>query len=480
MVTIEFIRKLFYKKGYSIRKIHRETGMSRQSIRKALISAEVPRYKLSAKRPSPVMDPYKPIIQQWLEQDKQAPKKQRHTAKRIFDRLVAEYGFPGAYSTVRRTVREMRNEPEEAFIPQDAGYGEEAQVDFGSAQVVIGGKEVKVTLFCFRLRASGVPFVRAYPTERLECFLDGHVRAFEDLGVPLRCRYDNTRTAVTKILQGPEREEQSLFASLRAHYLFDSEFCNPRRGNEKGSVENLVGYVRRNVLVPVPQLASMDELNRLLAQWCEREKQRLAKEWEPERMALRRPKASFRACISTWAMVNRLCLVNFDRVRYSVPSKLVGRQVRIDAYPERIEIYHEEQRIATHRRAYHRGDSVMDPLHYLDVIKDKKRAAPRAQFVKGMPAVYSQARAELGLRQDGYKEFANILLLAREFPLEQVTAALEKALSIGRPKAAVVRQLILANQPVIAVPVVVPKQLTARVPEPDLERYNQLAKGVSR
>lgn len=282
MVTIEFIRKLHYVKGYSIREIKRQTGNARQTIRKALASAEIPRYTLTVERPSPVMGPYMSIVERWLDDDKTAPQKQRHTAKRIYERLVDEYGFTGAESTVRRVVGRLKNKPQEAFIPQTAGFGEEAQVDFGKASAIIDGVETMVTLFCFRLRASAVPFVYAYPSERLECFLDGHVRAFQELGVPLRCRYDNTKTAVKKIMRGPEREENTLFSSLRAHYLFDSEFCNPGHGNEKGSVENLVGYVRRNALVPMPEVRSFDELNQALARWCDDQKIRRKKQWEQE------------------------------------------------------------------------------------------------------------------------------------------------------------------------------------------------------
>lgn len=195
-------------------------------------------------------------------------------------------------------------------------------------------------------------------------------------------------------------------------------------------------------------------------------------------LALRVAKDGFRACITQLSTVNRLCLVTYDRVRYSVPSIFVGRQVRLEVYPERVEIYHQGGLIATHQRAYTRGDTVMDPRHYLDVLATKKRAAPRAQFVQGMPEVYTRARAELGLRPEGYREFANILLLAREFPLEQVTRALERSLTMGKPSAVVVRQLILSSQQAPSIPINVPKQLHVTLPPPDIQKYDQLSKGV--
>ncbi len=476
MVTKESIRKQHFREGWSIRKIARETGRSRQYIREALKDADVPKYKPRARQPMPVMKDYIEVISEWLEQDKHAPKKQRHTARRIYDRLVAEYDFRGAQSTVRRTVGALRAVPSEAYIPQDAGYGEEAQVDFGQATILLNGKESKVHLFCLRLRASKVPFVYAYRSEKMECFLDGHVRAFTDLGVPLRCRYDNASITVKKLLGGPERQETNLFSSLRAHYLFDSEFCNPAKGNEKGAVENLVGYCRRNTLVPVPDVASLDELNAILAAWCEREKHRLSDDWEQEKAALRPANDGFRACISTAVLVDKLCLVSHLRVKYSAPSEFVGRVLRLDAYPERVDLCDQGRLLASHPRSFQRGDFVMDFRHYLGPLEQKMRAASRAKFLRSMPEAFIRARNELGLRQAGYKEFARILLLAREFALEDLTVALEKALDMGRPTATVVRQLLLSKVRGPAHTIQVPERLQLTLPTPNLNQYDLLIK----
>lgn len=273
MVDIEYIRKKHYVEGWSIRKIARNLGISRQSVRKALASAEMPQYKRTRPRPFPVMDPYRAIILAWLEADAAAPPKQRHTAKRIYDRLVEEYSFTGAESTVRRFVRLLKAKIPEAYVPLTADWGEQAQVDWGQAVVKINGVSTVVHLFCLRLRASGVCFAQAFPTEKLEVFLAGHRLAFEWLGgVPAQCIYDNPKTAVVKILAGPYRQEHEYFAHLRAHYLFESHFCNPARAHEKGAAENLVGYVRRNALVPVRDFASWEELNTHLLDWCNRDR----------------------------------------------------------------------------------------------------------------------------------------------------------------------------------------------------------------
>ena len=226
--------------------------MCRKTVRKLLGDSQKPTYTLKEPRPRPVTGPYLEVIRAWLVEDLQAPRKQRHTARRVYDRLVAERGFKGSESIVRKIVAEIKKEiaPKKGFLPLEAAPGEQAQVDWGEAVVRLGGEERRVHLFCMRLRHSGTPFVHAFPDEGLEAFLAGHRLAFEFFGgVPKECVYDNLKSAVTKVLKGPHREENRHFSALRSHYLFDSAFCNPRSGHEKGAVEHLVGYVRRNVLV---------------------------------------------------------------------------------------------------------------------------------------------------------------------------------------------------------------------------------------
>ena len=237
MVDIEFIRKRHFIDGWLIRKLSWRLGIARQTVRKALASAEPPRYRLTAPRPYPVMDPYREVILAWLKQDETAPRKQRHTARRIYQRLVDEHGFTGGESTVRRFVARLRDRRSEPYLPLTTAWGQMAQVDWGEAVVVLGGRRTVAHLFVLRLRASGVTFAWASPTERLEALLEGHCRAFAWLGgVPHACVFDNPKTAITKILAGPEREEHVLFASLRAHYLFDSLFCGRGQAHEKWAV----------------------------------------------------------------------------------------------------------------------------------------------------------------------------------------------------------------------------------------------------
>lgn len=483
MVDIEFIRKKHYLEGWSIRKIARNLGISRQSVRKALASAEMPRYRRTKPRPFPVMDPYRAIILAWLEADAAAPPKQRHTAKRIYDRLVKEYGFTGAESTVRRFVRLLKAKIPEAYVPLTADWGEQAQVDWGQAVVKIDGVPTVVHLFCLRLRASGVCFAQAFPTEKLEAFLAGHRLAFEWLGgVPAQCIYDNPKTAVVKILAGPHRQEHEYFAHLRAHYLFESHFCNPARAHEKGAAENLVGYVRRNALVPVQDFASWEELNAHLLDWCNRDRARRPG-WSKEQAALRSlPDHPLTCAITRMAVVSRTGLVTFDRNRYSVPCRWVGQTVTVSATWDRVQVMVGEEVIATHARCYARGQTILELEHYLPVLAQKPRAAKNALAVRQLGGVWDRARESLCHgRADGYRELAEILLLHREYPHAALTAALEQALALGTPTASVVRQLLLnAGQ---SRPPRVPVNETLAVyavAPPDLTRYDTLAREVSR
>ncbi len=478
MVDVEFI-KLRARDGWSIRAISRRSGWSRQAIRKALAApAAPPRYELSAPRPSPVMGPYLGIVRQWLADDESAPPKQRHTARRIYDRLVSEHGFTGAEVTVRQAVARLRGAHHEAFVPLEAPFGRIAQADFGSAVVTLAGVRTEVALFCLRAKASKVPFVVAYPTERLEAFLAGHVEAFAFFGgVFSELWYDNAKTAVVRILAGPEREEHERLSALRAHYLFESSFCTPGRGNEKGSVENLVGYVRRNALVPVARsFADLDALNRHLRAWCERERARHGEAWEIEKAALGElPAWPFSASVSRPLVANKTAMVSVDRVRYSVPVTCASQTLRAECFVDRVELYRGADLVAAHARSYVRGAVVLELAHYLDAFARKPRAALSCAALQGADPVFLRARDLARTRADGHRRFAEILLLGRELGLERLAGALEECLEAGTlPDAGHVRQLALNAAHEVPPPVAVPEMLALSLPAADLACYDRL------
>jgi len=480
MVDVEFIKLRCGRDGWSTRETARRTGWSRQAIRKALAAAaEAPRYELSVPRPSPVMDPYLPFVCQWLAGDESAPPKQRHTARRIYDRLASEHGYCGSEVTVRRAVAKLRGKRLDAYVPLEAPWGQIAQADFGSAVVMIAGVRTEVALFCLRAKASKVPFVVAYPTERLEAFLAGHVEAFAFFGgVFAEVWYDNAKTAVAKILAGPAREEHERLSALRAHYLFESSFCTPGRGNEKGSVEHLVGYVRRNALVPYTrEFASMAALNDHLRAWCERERVRHDDAWQLESAALQElPAHPFSPSVSRPVVASKTALVTVDRSRYSVPVACAGTTLRAESFVDRVELYRGPERVAVHARSYVRGGVVLELAHYLDAFARKPRAALSAAALANADPVFTRAR-DLALRTpDGHHRFAEILLLGRELGREGLAAALAESLAAGSlPSAGHVRQLALNAAHRRPARVAVPAPLALALPAPDLACYDALA-----
>jgi len=374
----EQIRRGYFIEGRSIRQIAHERHHDRRTVRKALHDAGPPRYTLREPHPRPILGPFLGVIDHWLEEDQQRPPKQRHTARRIYHRLVAEYGFRGGESTVRQYVRERRPNRPEVFIPLEHDPSE-AQVDWGVAQVIMAGRQTSVRLFCFRLCYSQKSFVMAFPTERREAFFAGHLAAFSFIGgVPRRITYDNLATAVQRVLKGGRREEQREFIAFRSHYLFESNFCRPGKegAHEKGLVENLVGYARRNFLVPLPEVASFEELNALLLARCQTSDGRLlpgqgrtvGEAWEAERPhLLPLPRFPWSCCTVHALKASHSSVVRFEGNRYSVPAGYAGRNVLLRAYVDRVDIAHGERIIASHPRSYGRGQDILDPYHYVPV-----------------------------------------------------------------------------------------------------------------
>ncbi len=457
MDQIERIRKLVLVEGLSQRQAAKEVGVSRHSVRKALGDSAPPKYKLTKPRPRPALGPVEPVVTAILQRDETQPRKQRHTARRIYIRLREEYGFQGSEASVRRCVARLRQKPPEVFLPLEYEPGAEAQVDFGEAEVILAGERQKVQFFCMKLTYSRMPFVRAFPHQRQEAFFEGHRQGFEFLGgVPQRLTYDNLKPAVKRILEGHIREEQESFKSLRAHYLFESHFCTPAHGNEKGQVESLVGYVRRNALVPVPEVRSFDELNAHLLKWCEQEKERtvpglrgtIGERLATDRKALLSlPPQPFDTAKAALVKVNRYAQVTFDTCVYSVPWKYAHRDATLKGYVDRVEVWIDQQCVATHPRSYERQGSVLALDHYLDVFLKKPGALQFAIHFKQaiLPEAYHQFHQALRFAspRSGDKEFVRVLMLHREYPPDEVLAAVGEAVDRRLYYADAVRSLLV-------------------------------------
>ena len=335
------VRRAVMVEGKSIREVSREFGLHRDTVRKMLTYSVPPGYRRQSPPRRPKLEPYTGVIDRILEDDLRRPRKQRHTAKRIFERLRDEYGFDGGYTTVKDYVRENRRQTREMFVPLSHAPGH-AQCDFGEALVAIGGVERKVHCFVIDLPHSDGCFVKAYPAETTEAFLDGHVSAFAFLGgVPQSILYDNTRLAVARILGDGRRQRTRAFIELQSHYLFEDRFGRPGKGNDKGKVEGLVGYSRRNFLVPVPSLESFDALNAHLEQRClERMDAQLRGHTETIGQRMERdldallplPPVAYDACDKQAGRVSSLSLVRYRTNDYSVPVAYGYRDVLVRGY----------------------------------------------------------------------------------------------------------------------------------------------------
>ena len=414
------------------------------TLKKILAHEEPPGYRRRQPLRRPTIEPVLPVIRQILADDASAPKKQKHTAHRIWQRLRDEHAFTGGYTTVKDAVRELKVGTKEVFLPLTHPPGE-AQVDFGFAEVVVAGVPTRVAVFVMSLPYSDAVYCQALPRECTEVFLEGHVRAFAFFGgVPRRVAYDNTKTAVAKIVGSRDRVVTREFARLVSHYLFASHFCLVRRPNEKGHVERLVEYARSNFLVPVPRVDALAELNARLAESCRRDQERTTR-GEPgtvrtllaeDRAAmLPIPANGFEPRRVAEVAADSLSLVRFDTNSYSVPTKYAHRTLTVVGTVDEVRVVFEDRLIARHPRCWDREQYRFDPVHYLALLERKPGgfdfARPLADW--DLPACFGVLRRRLeadpadGL---GTRGFIRVLRLLETYSLAQLSDAVESALAI--------------------------------------------------
>ena len=452
----EQIRRDRDQEGLSIRALAERYGVHRRMVRQALASALPPPRKPAEGRPAPKLGPYRALIDGWLLSDREAPRKQRHTAKRIWQRLLEEQGADVAETTVREYVRRRRRElgeaVDEVFVPQVHEPGQEAEVDWGEAEVVIAGQRVKVGLFLMRACYSGAAFVMAFERQSQQAFLEAHVEAFRFFGgVFVLVRYDNLRSAVKQVLRGRRRAEADRFIALRSHYLYESAFT--RRGkegaHEKGGVEGEVGRFRRRHLVPVPKVASLAELNALLEDACFRElgrriqgrEETVGEALRQEGRALRPlPLEDFDPAEQARPRVDTKALVTIRQNRYSVPVSLVGRRVLARIGAREIVISHDGREAARHPRLYGRFQVSARLDHYLELLRVKPGALrgslplaqerTRGRWPFCFDELWAGIEARYG-RSEAARQMVDVLLLVRELGGERVELAVRGALAAG-------------------------------------------------
>lgn len=377
--------------GESQRSISKATGIARNTVKKYCQGETVPWERKEYIREESVLTPaVKAFVASCLEADKEeGTTKQHHTAKRIYDRLVDEMGFAGGESTVRAYVHKLKGSSTEAFVPLAFDPGDAIQIDWGEATVYLDGYRKTVNLFCARLCYSDTPFVIAYRRQNSESFQEALVQTFSYFnGVPKRVIFDNAKVAV-KDGFGANAKATESYAALAAHYGFEPVFCNIASGNEKGLVEGLVGFSRRNFCVPVPRVENMDELNRMLRERCR-------KYWKhkvrgkpadvgtmfSQENLYPLPPYRYDPAKRAEAKVSPYCTVRYDTNSYSVPVQFCGKAVTVKALPERIEIFHNKEMIAAHQRCFSRQESVYQLDHYLPLLERKGRAIFQARPVR--------------------------------------------------------------------------------------------------
>lgn len=439
-------------------------GVHRRMVRQAIAGALPPPHRYP-QRAKPKLDAVMAFIDQVLDADRRAPRKQRHTARRIHKRLLRE--FPDvsvAESTVRNHVRERKRQmglvARETFVPQSYAWGQEAQVDWYEAWADLGGERTRLRVFAMRSMASGAAFHRAYLHATQQAFLEAHEWAFDHFGGVFRLlRYDNLASAVRKILRGQRREETTRFVAFRSHWRFAAEFCTPGEGHEKGGVEGEGGYFRRNHLVPVPEVADLDALNALLLAGCREDEGRvLHGRTQPvgAAMAVERdhllPRAAegFDLAEVVFPLVDKQGCVAVKTNLYSVPIK-AGSRVEARVHPSHVEVWHAGRRVACHERCHGRRQQVLDLEHYLDVLGHKPGAMagskPLEQWRQAgrWPACYDELWARLRARhgkQNGTRAMVAVVALGREFSHDRLRAAVAQAVSLGACDAAAVRYLL--------------------------------------
>jgi transposase len=500
----EGIRRDSRDQGMSIRALAKRHGVHRRTVRQALGDATPPARKVPA-RLAPATGRHVDLVRRWLVEDQRAPRKQRHTARRVWQRLVEEEGAQVGESTIRNLVAGLRVEIGadrcQVMVPQTHPPAVEAEVDFGEFTASIAGQVMKLYMFCMRLSHSGKAFHFSYANQTQESFLDGHVRAFEAFGgVPTgMIRYDNLKPAVIRVALGRERFEHPRFVAMRSHYGYDSFYCAPGidGAHEKGGVEGEIGRFRRRHLTPIPHVGSLEALNVALAAADARDDARriggraetvgqTAAQETPLLAAL--PAEPFDVALSLSCRVDVKARICVRQSYYSVPARYAGRRLQVRLGATNLSVYDGATIVAEHSRSLHKysEDLVLD--HYLEVLFRKPGALAESTalaaartsgvFTADHQQFWETARRRLG-DGAGTRALIGVLLQHRTLPAKAVIAGMNAALSLGSCDPDLVAvEARRASHPEPLPPFILPAgQADGDRPAPSLADYDQLLAG---
>lgn len=495
MPEVEYIRDLYENEGLSLREIARRTQKDFRTVQKYAYQNDWnPPVKLRMEPEAfPVMGEYISIVNEWLEQDEREPRKQRHTIRRIFDRLRDEHGYKGSYGSVKRYVSIKKAEMQkyrESFLPLAHPPGQ-AQVDFGKFKYYDAlERPCEGYALIVSFPNSNTGWMQVFQSENQECLLEGLKRVFYHIGgVPVRLRCDNMTTAVAHVLKGTERVIADGFYRFMLHHRFKSDFCTPAKGNEKGSVENKVGYTRRNMLVPVPAIIDFDAFNADLLRRCDEDHERghyerdalISELWEEEKChLLTLPEYEYDVFSYESLTVNKSGFITVDTSKYGLSPEMHGKVVQAKIYFNKIEVFYDHCLLKTFRRSYEKSHEDSDWKDYLPSLIKKPGATEHTRFFNQMPKLWQEY-----LKSVKGRERKSALLLLTDMINDGNEAlcddALELANEYGRLDNDHIRQCYLLiskpeNHPQ-------PLKLTANAPllnyRPDLSVYDGLMGGVA-
>jgi transposase len=455
VALLSVIRRWHFRDGMPIREITRRTGLSRNTVRKYLASGVVePRYP-QRKTPSK-LDDFELTLTSWLFRESRRHRKQRKTVKQLYSDLV-QLGFTGSYDRVAAFARLWRQEQQEAkrtaarntYVPLAFAPGEAFQFDWSEDYAMINGVNTKLQIAHFKLSHSRAFFLRAYLLQTHEMLFDAHHHAFMAFGgVPERGIYDNMKTAVDKVGRGKQRTINKRFTAMVSHYLFESEFCNPAAGWEKGQVEKNVLDARRRIWQHAPTFKTLAEVNTWLKQRCldlwqelphpQDRRRTLSDYWQAERECLMETPAAFDGFVEHQKRVSSTCLITFDNNRYSVPASFANRPVSLRVYADRLVVVAEANVVAVHERVFTRdhsasGKTLYDWRHYLSGVQRKPGALRNGAPFTELPESFKKLQAILLKRPGGDREMADILALVLLHEEALVVQAVSESLAVEQP-----------------------------------------------